>query len=89
MAQFDQSVQLPDSANFFCVLPLQALHGPVELVIPTTGRDVVFRTSGKKNRGCIVMLLYTASGEKSSIEIPFVHIEGFAVSWISLIHFSL
>ncbi|KIH56454.1 Ulp1 protease family, catalytic domain protein, partial [Ancylostoma duodenale] len=74
MAQFDQNIPLQDS-----VLPLQALHGPVELVIPTTGRDLVFRTSGKKNRGCIVMLLYTASGEKSSIEIPFVHIEGFAV----------
>ncbi|KAL6734154.1 hypothetical protein Aduo_004725 [Ancylostoma duodenale] len=79
MAQFDQNIPLQDSVNFFCVLPLQALHGPVELVIPTTGRDLVFRTSGKKNRGCIVMLLYTASGEKSSIEIPFVHIEGFAV----------
>ncbi|KHJ80063.1 hypothetical protein OESDEN_20271 [Oesophagostomum dentatum] len=79
MSQSDPSVQLADSANFFYLLPLQALHGPVELLMPNTGRDIVFRTSGKKNRGCIVLLLYTASGEKSSIEIPFVHIESFAL----------
>ncbi|VDM67437.1 unnamed protein product [Strongylus vulgaris] len=61
------------------ISPLQALHGPVELLMPQHGRDIAFRTSGKNNRGCVVMLLYTASGEKSSIEIPFVHIESFAM----------
>lgn len=64
-----------DSANFFSFSSLQILHGPVDLKYPLRDGGVTFRTSGKRNRGFMVAQLYTTTGEKSVVEIPFVHIE--------------
>ncbi|KAJ1363759.1 hypothetical protein KIN20_023691 [Parelaphostrongylus tenuis] len=65
-----------DSANFFSFASLQVLHGPVDLKHPPLrGGGVTFRTSGTKHRGFMVAQLYTTRGEKSIVEIPFVHIE--------------
>ncbi|KAE9415273.1 hypothetical protein Angca_008433 [Angiostrongylus cantonensis] len=64
-----------DSANFFSFSSLQVLHGPVDLKHPLRGGGVTFRTSGTRNRGFMVAHLYTTTGERSVVEIPFVHIE--------------